>query len=101
MERAGVSQLSGCLVQELSGGQTQRVAIARALSRDAELLLLDEPTASLDVEGQKDLLRIVKELWKEKNITALVISHNSETLKDCSVVYRFNNRTVEKIKGAM
>lgn len=99
LEATGVAHLAARPVRELSGGQTQRVAIARALAREAELLLLDEPTASLDEEGQKDLLRIVNKLWKEKNITALVISHNSETLEDCPVVYRFENRTAEKLKG--
>jgi ABC-type Mn2+/Zn2+ transport system ATPase subunit len=98
MEEAGVAQLAARLVQELSGGQTQRVAIARALAREAELLLLDEPTASLDSEGQKDLLHIVNKLSKEKKITALVISHNAETLEDCPVIYRFEDGMATEIK---
>jgi ABC-type Mn2+/Zn2+ transport system ATPase subunit len=98
MEEAGVARLAERLVQELSGGQTQRVAIARALAREAELLLLDEPTASLDSEGQKDLLCIVNKLSKEKKITTLMISHNAETLEDCPVIYQFENGMAQEIK---
>jgi ABC-type Mn2+/Zn2+ transport system ATPase subunit len=98
MEEAGVAQLAERLVRELSGGQTQRVAIARALARQAELLLLDEPTASLDGQGQRQLLRVVNKLSEEKKITVLMISHNEETLEGCSVMYRFENGTATETK---
>jgi ABC-type Mn2+/Zn2+ transport system ATPase subunit len=62
MAAAGVADLADRRVRDLSGGQTQRVAIARALAMEAELLLLDEPTASLDGEGQESLLETVQSL---------------------------------------
>jgi zinc transport system ATP-binding protein len=65
----------------LSGGQRQRVFIARALVTRPKLLLLDEPTASIDTKGQEDFYRLLKEL--NRDITVLVVSH------DLLVVSRF------------
>jgi zinc transport system ATP-binding protein len=61
-------------VGTLSGGQRQRVFIARALVTEPRLLLLDEPTASIDTKGQSDFFKLLKELNKE--ITILVVSHD-------------------------
>jgi len=58
----------------LSGGQRQRVFIARALVAQPKLLILDEPTASIDTKGQADFYRLLKEL--NQNITVLVVSHD-------------------------
>jgi zinc transport system ATP-binding protein len=58
----------------LSGGQRQRVFIARALATRPKLLLLDEPTASIDTKGQADFYRLLKELNEE--VTVLVVSHD-------------------------
>ena len=58
----------------LSGGQRQRVFIARALVTQPKLLLLDEPTASIDTKGQADFYRLLKEL--NQDITVLVVSHD-------------------------
>jgi len=61
-------------LDELSGGQRQRVFIARALFLEPKLLLLDEPTSSLDPSSTKNIYELLKEL--NKNITIIVISHN-------------------------
>ena len=61
-------------MDELSGGQRQRVFMARALAAEPEILLLDEPTASVDTKGQTDLYEILKKLNEE--VTIIVVSHD-------------------------
>ncbi|MDD5698677.1 MAG: ABC transporter ATP-binding protein [Victivallaceae bacterium] len=69
---------------ELSGGERQRVIIAAALAQEPELLLLDEPTASLDLGHKTKLMRILKKL-QERGIAIMVISHDIElTARYCS-----------------
>jgi len=63
-------------LSELSGGQLQRVAIAHCLSQDAELFLLDEPSAYLDVEQRLLISKIIKNIAWEREITVLVVDHD-------------------------
>ncbi len=74
LERMHIVDLAGERIGELSGGQKQRVFIARSLVTDPEILLLDEPTASIDSKGQSDFLKLLVEL--NKTITILVVSHD-------------------------
>lgn len=68
-------------VYALSGGQKQRVAIAGAIARHCELLLFDEPTALLDGESQRELVQQVKQLVRDRGLTALWVTHRLEELE--------------------
>ena len=69
----------------ISGGQAQRIAIARALLRQADLLLLDEPTASLDMQSEQQVLSALANLSEQK--TTLMITHCIEDLKQCDEIW--------------
>ena len=74
LERMEVAEFASSKIGELSGGQRQRVFVARALVTQPKLLLLDEPTASIDPRGQSEFYRLLKEL--NKDISVLVVSHD-------------------------
>ena len=66
---------AGRLINELSGGERQRVLIARALAQQANIMLLDEATAFLDIKYQLALFELIKTLHQEKGLTVLVVTH--------------------------
>ena len=74
LERVGMWDHRRSRMDELSGGQRQRVFLARALAGEPELMLLDEPTANIDSQGQSELLDLFRELNKETTI--ILVSHD-------------------------
>lgn len=71
-----IEKLFGQKLSELSGGQLQRVAIAHCLSQDAQLFLLDEPSAYLDVEQRLIISKVIKTVAQERDVTILVVDHD-------------------------
>lgn len=84
----------GELGSRISGGEKQRIAIARALYHNPELLILDEPTSSLDENTEKDFFKVINEL--KKNKTILIISHKLSVLEDCDVLYELKDGRIIK-----
>ncbi len=77
LEAFGVAHRAGALPRELSGGEAQRVAIARALAVDPRLLLMDEPTASLDPERRHELAALLRGLV-DHGRTLVISTHDEE-----------------------
>jgi zinc transport system ATP-binding protein len=75
IERVGLDGLAGRPLASLSGGQQQRALIAKALAGEPELLVLDEPTAGVDVDAQEALAALLDELHRELGATVLLVSH--------------------------
>ena len=71
----------------LSGGQKQRVAIAGVLAMEPKCIVLDEPTAMLDPNGRKEVIRAVEELRKKKQVTVILITHYMEEVIDADQVF--------------
>jgi iron complex transport system ATP-binding protein len=76
MAAAGIVDLAGRFVDELSGGERQRVILARALAQEPRLLLLDEPTANLDLQHQVAMLELVRGLTRERGLTVIAAVHD-------------------------
>ena len=72
---------------KLSGGQKQRVAIAGVMAMEPKCIVLDEPTAMLDPNGRKEVLRAIRELNQKKGITIILITHYMEEVVDADYVY--------------
>ncbi|MBP8864993.1 MAG: ABC transporter ATP-binding protein [Acetobacterium sp.] len=75
-------------VDELSGGEYQKVLIGRALAQETDVLMLDEPTSSLDLKNQLEVLQLIKEIASLKNITAVV------TIHDLNLALRFADKYI-------
>jgi len=86
LAQVGMEAFENAKIGELSGGQRQRVMIARALCAHPQILILDEPTASIDIDGQKRIYELLKTL--NSYITIIVVSH------DISVIMKYANSVV-------
>jgi phosphonate transport system ATP-binding protein len=76
LERVGLDHMVDKRADELSGGQRQRVGICRALIQNPQLLLVDEPTASLDPKTSRQIMRLICELCQERGLAAIINIHD-------------------------
>ncbi|WP_064579389.1 ABC transporter ATP-binding protein [Streptobacillus moniliformis] len=82
---------------QLSGGEQQRVSIARAIAKSPKILLCDEPTGALDFNTGKQVLNILSNLSSKKNVTVIVVTHNSEIAKIADKVIYMQDAKVKEI----
>ena len=76
MERTATQSLAERRIDELSGGEIQRLVVARVLAQEPKAILLDEPTANLDISHQVEILDLIKNLCRENNLTVVVALHD-------------------------
>ena len=76
LDRVGLAHMADKRADELSGGQRQRVGICRALIQNPKLLLVDEPTASLDPKTSRQIMRLITELCRERDLAAIINIHD-------------------------
>lgn len=82
----GLSHLALRHIDQMSGGELQKVCIARALVQEPTVILLDEPTSSLDLKNQLEIMRTIKHVVKEHNIAAVMTMH------DLNMAFRFTDK---------
>lgn len=89
LERTGAAKLANAQMRDLSGGETQRVFLARALATSPDLLILDEPTAGVDVGGRAAIIDLMAEISASDVIAAILVTHNLQAVARCAerVIY--------------
>ncbi len=93
MAFTGVEPLAGRKMDQLSGGERQRVFIARAICQEPQIILLDEPTAALDLAHQVRVMDLMEKLREEKGLTVVMVSH------DINLAAMYGNRLMLLKKG--
>ncbi|WP_458700535.1 metal ABC transporter ATP-binding protein [Sulfurospirillum sp. 1307] len=92
LKSVGMLEYENKKIGSLSGGQRQRVMIARALCAHPKIMILDEPTSSIDVKGQKEIYDLLKEL--NKTMTIIVVSHDISVILGYANVVAHVNKTL-------
>ena len=94
-ERMNISHLLSSMPESMSGGERQRVAIARALIHHPKILLLDEPTGSLDSKSTTEVLELISELHKEMGVAIVQVTHSLDAAKYADRIIRIKDGEVE------
>jgi ABC-type Mn2+/Zn2+ transport system ATPase subunit len=93
MERTGITNLATRSIRDLSGGQQQRTHLAQVLARRSEVLLLDEPTAGLDIGGRAAVARLIAE-ERSRGVTVVLATHELSDADDADLVMLLAQRVV-------
>ena len=95
LNEVGLSNRINNFPAQLSGGEQQRVAIARALAKNPKLMLCDEPTGALDYVTGKAVLKLLQDTCRERNMTSIIITHNSALTPMADRVIQIKNGRAE------
>jgi putative ABC transport system ATP-binding protein len=100
LELVGLGDRARHLPSELSGGQQQRVAIARALVKEPKVVLADEPTGNLDEDTRDEIIGLLENLWRERGITLVLVTHDSSVARRAQSVAVMRNGQLQPGKRA-
>jgi ABC-type Mn2+/Zn2+ transport system ATPase subunit len=84
MDNVGILQLKDRTFRSLSGGEKQRTLLARAIAGEPDILVLDEPTASVDIKGEAQIMQLVRNIQTESKLAVLMVSHFLNTVSEFS-----------------
>lgn len=105
LKLVGIHEYKDRLIGSLSGGQQQKVFIARELMKSPKILFLDEPTVGIDVNGQREFYKILKNLNKNLNLTIVIVSHDlfiiKEEVKKIALIKDKNVKVIENSKNGI
>ena len=95
IDQVGLTKFKNTKVSKLSGGQKQRVAIARAMVKDTPIIVADEPTGNLDSESAKEVIKILKEVAKNKLV--VIVTHNIEQIEEYAtrIIKMYDGRIIQ------
>lgn len=93
LEALGIADLAGCEFSEISGGQRQKASLARALAQESRLLVMDEPTSSLDLRHQLEVMELLGRLARERGVGVVLAVH------DLNLAARFATRALVLHRG--
>lgn len=94
----GVDHLKNKFPKDLSGGERQRVALARALYNDPSLILVDEPTASLDTERAYEVVELLAKESKERKKSIIMVTHDQRMIEKCDKVYEMKDGMLTQVR---
>lgn len=98
LEELGLGSKLKSYPEELSGGEKQRTAIARALSNNPNVILADEPTASLDTKRAHEVVELIAHEVKSRRKAAIMVTHDERMLEYCDKIYRMEDGTLSLLQ---
>lgn len=103
LKLVGAYEYKDKLIGSLSGGQQQKVFIARELMKSPKILFLDEPTVGIDINGQREFYKLLKELNEKLNLTIIIVSHDlfivKEEVKNLVLIKNHNIKFIQNAKS--
>jgi len=94
LDYLGILEKIHFMPSELSGGQNQRVAIARALANNPAIILADEPTAALDKVMAINVVKLLRKITKEKNVSIIMVTHDDRLLPYCDKIITIEDKKI-------
>ena len=99
MEDLGIEASYAKYPRQMSGGQKQRAAIARAFIGNPQLILADEPTASLDPDRGQEIAQLIRKEVKSKNKSTIMVTHDRSILPYADTIYELTHGTLTKLEA--